>query len=95
MTYSQKGHVACIPQKLTARPQKCDAEVLPLPGADSTVQTSHQLEQKQHVDTQPITPVTPLIGHCASILTWADPVLGPPRHLSWALVRAHRAPALI
>ena len=33
-------------QELTTRPQKCDAEVLPLPGSDSTVQTSQRLEQK-------------------------------------------------
>ena len=38
--------VACILQKLTTRLQKCDAEVLSLPGADSTIQTSQWLEQK-------------------------------------------------
>ena len=38
-------HVAHILQELTAGPQKCDAEVLPLPGTDSTVQTSQWPEQ--------------------------------------------------
>ena len=34
-----------ILHELTTRPQKCDAEVLPLPGTDSTIQTSQRLEQ--------------------------------------------------
>ena len=38
-------------QKLTIGPQKWDAEVLPLPGADSTIQTSQRLEQKSHMDS--------------------------------------------
>ena len=33
-------------QQFTTGPQKCDAEVLPLPGTDSTVQTPQRLEQK-------------------------------------------------
>ena len=55
--------VAHILQKLTTRPQKCDTEVLPLPGANSTVQTSQRLEQKLHINSQlPCVCITPLIG---------------------------------
>ena len=44
--------VTYILQKPTTRPQKCDAEVLPLRSANSTIQTSQRLEQKLHTDSQ-------------------------------------------
>ena len=75
-----------ILHELTTRPQKCDAEVLPLPGTNSTVQTLQRPEQK-HTCGWPITNVrvTPLIG-CSVSQTWANP-LGPLTHLSWVLAR--------
>ena len=42
------------PKQLTAGPQKCDAEVLPLPSANSTVQTSWQPElNRMHTANDP------------------------------------------
>ena len=58
-------HVTYILQKLTTELQKCDAEVLSLPGTNSTVQTSQRPEQKL-THTWPIARVTPLIGHLVS-----------------------------
>ena len=78
-------NVTCNPQELTAGPQKCDAEVLPLPGANSTIQTSLWPDQNCTHRYIANYRVTPLIGHCVLILTWANPVLGPPTHLSWVL----------
>ena len=67
--------VTHIPHKLTARLQKCNAEVLPLPSTDWTIQMSQQPQHKSHADGQFPTHQSPDWLFCVSILTLADPAL--------------------
>ena len=84
-----------ILHELTTGPQKCDAEVLPLPSTDSTVQTSQRLEQK-HTHGWPNTlhpRHSPDWLSCVSILTWANPIFGPlmPSHGTCVLLVCQRS----